>query len=227
MGVPFTVEQFLGVFVQYNQAIWPMQVVAYLLGAGAVALAVRPTRYSGRIIAGILGFFWLWMGVVYHLMNFSAINPAAVGFGAAFVLEGALFLLVGALAGRLSFQPSLRPAALAGALFIAYAMVVYPILGALFGHVYPASPVFGVAPCPTTIFTFGLLLWSATRVPKYLLVVPFLWSLLGFSAAVSLGVREDFGLVIAGLLGTALIVWRDRRAADSSRVLPETAARAA
>jgi hypothetical protein len=210
MELPFTTEQFLDVFTQYNRAIWPMQIVGYLLGIAAVALAVRQTRYSDRIIAGILGLYWIWMGVAYHLMNFSAINKAAFGFGTAFVVQGALFLLGGALAGRLTFRASRRPTALVGGAFIAYAMVGYPALGAILGHSYPASPVFGVAPCPTVIFTYGLLLWSSARVPAYLLVVPLLWTLLGFSAAASLGMREDFGLGVAGLLGTVLLVLRDR-----------------
>jgi hypothetical protein len=68
-----------------------------------------------------------------------------------------------------------------------------------------------VAPCPVTIFTFGLLLLADKRVPKYLLVIPFLWSLLGFSAALALTIREDIGLLIAGVLGTILIAVRDRK----------------
>jgi hypothetical protein len=44
-------------------------------------------------------------------------------------------------------------------------MVVYPLLGIRFGHSYPRAPLFGVAPCPTTIFTFGLLLWATRSVP--------------------------------------------------------------
>jgi hypothetical protein len=99
---------------------------------------------------------------------------------------------------------------LVGGLFIAYAMVLYPLLGLALGHHYPQSPVFGVAPCPITIFTFGLLLWTDARVPRYVPVIPLLWSPLGVMAALSLGIREDVGLLVAGLLGTALLLWRDR-----------------
>jgi hypothetical protein len=35
--MPFAREQFLGVFVTYNAAIWPAQIVAYGLGYVAVA----------------------------------------------------------------------------------------------------------------------------------------------------------------------------------------------
>ena len=91
-------------------------------------------------------------------------------------------------------------------------MVVYPLLGLGFGHSYPRAPMFGVAPCPTTIFTFGILLWSNKSVPAYLLVIPFLWSIVGMSAAVSLRVPQDYGLAIAGVLGLAMILIQNRKA---------------
>ena len=43
-------------------------------------------------------------------------------------------------------------------LLILFALILYLGLGIVFGHRYPAVPVFGVAPCPTTIFTVGILL---------------------------------------------------------------------
>jgi Family of unknown function (DUF6064) len=43
------------------------------------------------------------------------------------------------------------------------------------------------------IFTFGLLLWTDARMPKWVLVVPLLWSVLGLSAATTLGMVEDLG----------------------------------
>jgi len=48
-------------------------------------------------------------------------------------------------------------------------------------------------------------------VPIYVLIIPFLWSLVGLSAAVHLQVPQDYGLGIAGVLGTALILWRNRK----------------
>lgn len=102
-------------------------------------------------------------------------------------------------------------------LLIAYAMIVYPVIGTVLGHGYPSSPSFGVAPCPTTIFTFGLLLCTNARVPKSLLVIPLIWSLIGFYAAVSLGIREDIGLLLAGLVCAGLIFWRDRPTVHTSK----------
>lgn len=218
MDLPFTTEQFLAVFERYNLAIWPLQVVAYALGLVAVALALKPRPRSDRIIGAILAAFWLWMGVAYHLLFFREINAAATAFGILFVVQGVLWMLVGVVRARLSFGPRADLPSAVGGLFILYAMVAYPLIGALLGHGYPRSPSFGVAPCPTTIFTFGLLLWTRAPVPKYALAIPLLWSLLGVSAAISLGIREDVGLLIAGLLGTGLLTWRDRRSAMPSEL---------
>ena len=209
--LPFTTEQFLGVFEQYNQAIWPMQIVAYLLGLTAVVLAIRPVRRADRIISAILSLLWLWNGAVYHLTFFQRINPAAEVFGALFMLQAIVLLLAGTMYRRLTFRVGADRDSIVGGLLIAYAMLIYPLLGELLGHGYPQSPVFGVAPCPTVIFTFGLLLWTRGHIPVYVLAVPFVWSVLGVWAALALGIREDIGLLVAGLVGTALIVVRDWR----------------
>jgi hypothetical protein len=84
--------------------------------------------------------------------------------------------------------------------------VAYPLLGYAAGHRYPATPTFGL-PCPTTIFTLGLLLWADRPMPRWLLAVPIAWSALGASAALQLGVPEDLGLVAAGVTSLALAVF--------------------
>ncbi len=208
MTLPFTVEQFFQVFADYNTAIWPAQIVAYALALVTLALALRPGAWSDRFAAGVLGMYWIWMGVVYHIMYFSPINPAAYVFGAFFIAQGLLFWIVGGVQQKLSFQFAARPVPLVGALFILYAMVGYPLLSTVLGHSYPATPTFGVAPCPTTIFTFGLLLWATPSLPRYLLIIPFLWSLIGTTAAITLDVPADYGLGIAGIIGVVMIVFR-------------------
>jgi hypothetical protein len=215
--LPFTIDQFFGVFEQYNQAIWPIHIVAYILGIAAITLTVKKTRYSDQAISVILACFWGWMGIVYHLMYFRTINGAALGFGVLFIIQASVWLLFGVIRPKLSFQLDTNPYALTGIVLIVYAMLVYPILGTLLGHGYPRSPSFGVAPCPTTIFSFGLLLLTSAKVPKSVLVIPFLWSLLGFTASFLLGVREDIGLVVAGVLSVGLLLWRDRTTVQSGR----------
>jgi hypothetical protein len=96
-----------------------------------------------------------------------------------------------------------------GLLFILYGMIAYPLISSWTGHTYPELPGFGIAPCPTTIFTFGILLWGSKRVPEHLLLIPILWSILG-GTAVFFGAIQDIGLPIAGLGGAVLIRWHNR-----------------
>ena len=210
MRLPFTTEQFLQVFGNYNLSVWPMQIILYVLGVIAVILAIRPTRNSDKVITVILSFFWLWMGIVYHLIFFTEINNAAYIFGIVYIMQSFLFLLTGVFNSALRFNLKFDARGVTGIIFILYALIIYPIWGILAGHHYPNMPIFGL-PCPTTIFTFGLLLWTTQRFPKYLLIFPFLWSIVGFSAALNLSVYQDYGLLVAGVVGTVLILLRDKK----------------
>ncbi len=49
MRLPFTLGQFFDVFQQYNEAIWPGQIILTALAIPCVALVVWPRRSrSGR-----------------------------------------------------------------------------------------------------------------------------------------------------------------------------------
>ena len=210
MQLPFTVEQFFDVFAQYNQSVWPAQIFLNMLAVAAVILALFRVKSNGKLISGILGVFWLWIGIVYHLAFFTDINQGAYLFGVLFIVQGLFFIFAGVIKEKLLFQLKWDIYNLFGILFIVYALILYPIIGHQMGHVYPKQPTFGL-PCPTTIFTFGILLWTSKRIPKYILVIPVLWSIIGFGAALNLAITEDYGLLIAGMVGTALIIFRDRR----------------
>ncbi len=207
--MPFTEEQFFQVFAAYNTTVWPLPVAAYLLGLAALGLIFWRTRTATVLISTILALIWLVNGVGYHWSFFADINPAARLFGAVFVLQGLL------LAAAPLLFPGFRMAAardvptVVGLALAVFALAVYPVLGRLFGHAYPAVPVFGIAPCPTTIFTIGLLLLGSWRTSRWLLVIPALWGVVGGSAAVLLGVPQDYGLIAALLAaaGLALAQW--------------------
>ncbi len=211
MNLPFTTEQFLSVFEQYNHAVWPFQVALNLLGLVALVLAARRVANSDKVVSLILAFLWLWIGTAYHLLFFTSINGAAYAFGILNVLQGAAFIYFGVLTPRLSFKFRNDAYGIVGWVFVSYALILYPVLGYFLGHVYPKSPTFGL-PCPTTIFTFGVLLWTTNRVPRLVLVIPVLWSIVGFSAALTLGIREDVGLLVAGIVSLLLLLFRDRNA---------------
>ncbi|MEW6408197.1 MAG: DUF6064 family protein [Patescibacteria group bacterium] len=209
MALPFTIDQFLFVFEQYNLSVFPMQIIILLLAIASVFLVFKQVKNNNKIITGILAFFWLWIGIAYHLIFFTSINKASYLFGALFIIQGILFLFVG-FKDKLSFKFRKDAYGITGSIFVLYAIIIYPILNYVFGHWWPSNPTFGL-PCPTTIFTFGLLLWTNKKVPKYILIIPLIWALIGMSAAINLGVWEDLGLIFAGILGVILLWVRDRK----------------
>ena len=108
-------------------------------------------------MSGVLALFWIWMGFVYHWGFFRSINPAASIFAVAFIAEGVLIAWLGVVRSQTLFEPRVNTAGVVGMVLIAYAILAYPAIGYWLGHRYPSAPTFGV-PCPTTIFTFGMLL---------------------------------------------------------------------
>jgi hypothetical protein len=71
--------------------------------------------------------------------------------------------------------------------------------------------MFGVTPCPVTIFTFGILILTTRPISHWLLVIPFIWSLIGGSAAVLLQVPQYWVLLVSGFIAVPIIVVRDRQ----------------
>lgn len=214
MDPPFTKDQFFEVFARYNEAVSPIQLTLLVLGIGATLLALKPTRWSDRAIGAVLAGLWAWMGIEYQWRFFRVINPAAAVFSVGFVIEAGLLFWYAVARPQLVFVAARSwPGALGLALLV-YAFAAYPALGYLLGQRYPALPTFGL-PCPTTIATLGLLLWTESRPPLVLMLIPWSWAVVGSIAAVRLGVGEDFGLVAA--LGMSLWAWLRAQRLDNAR----------
>lgn len=205
MEIPFSTEEFLEIFRKYNTAIWPGQVFLYILAFIAISLIFRKTHFSSEIIAIILSFLWLWMGVIYHLIYFTEINNAAYLFAFVFIFQAILLLYLGVIRKKISFLFHPGFYGFAGAFFVFFALIFYPIISNKMGHVYPSMPTFGL-PCPTTIFSFGMLMWADKKTPLIIYIIPLGWVMIGFLAAISLGMSEDFGLLIAGIFTISKIV---------------------
>ena len=209
--LPFTIEEFFAVFGRYNQAVWPAQIALLVLGLAGIALTVRRRQGDLRWVCVILAILWLWTAFAYHIAFFRPVNPAAWLFGAAFAIQGLLLARYAWRAdGAGAGGERSRWSTTVGVLLVAYALVGYPLVGWVVGHHYPASPTFGV-PCPTTIYTLGILVWWMPAVRWGLLVIPVAWAVVGASAAVQLGVPEDWGLPAAAALAVAATVFGHRR----------------
>jgi hypothetical protein len=211
MRPPFSPDQFFGVFARYNETVWPLQFLLVAAAVTLVVVALSSTRRSRVVVAG-LASLWAYAALVYHLAFFTSLTPAAYLFAALFLAEAVLLAWHGLHTRRLHLAvPPDATARIVGAVFILYSLIGYPAIAQLAGQQYPAVPTFGV-PCPTTIFTLGVLMWCLRPVPWSVLVVPVAWAAIATVAAVAFGVVEDFALPVAAALALVMLTRRPRRA---------------
>ena len=196
-------------FERGNAAIWPMQLVWYASAAAMVGLALWPRRRASQLICLLAAAYLAWVGIAFFGVLDSGMTLAWL-WAATFILEAVLLLVAGIVRRDLVIAPRWNLASVLGAVFILYALVSYPIIGVLGGHPLGSLPVFGLAPCPTIIFCFGLLLWARPTAPKYVLLLPLAWSLNATPTDLAMGIVADVGLVVAGVTTVGLITWRDR-----------------
>ena len=129
-----------------------------------------------------------------------------------------MFAWHGVIRRRLEFSFAKNLRAGIGIALLAFALLAYPIWATLAGHGYPELPTFGL-PCPTTIFTIGVLALASGTSLRAVFTVPILWSLVGSQAAFLMDVKPDLGLLVAGVAAVGLFIW-PVRAHNTSSALP-------
>ena len=213
MTLPFSPEQFFGVFADYNRTLFWMVLLLWLAALASVRIAWRGRGGSGRLLTWYLAVLWLWNAIAYHALLFSRINPAAWLFAALFALQAILFAPAAA-KDRLIYFVTGGWRQRIGALLVLYAFL-YPVLNITIGHGYPVAPTFGV-PCPTAILTIGLLLTTRGSSRRWLLIIPVLWGVVASSAVFVFGVWTDSVLIAAAAVVTLDGVTFRRRFASLS-----------
>jgi hypothetical protein len=193
-------------FGRGNAAIWPMQLIWYASAAAMIGLALWPVRRASQLICLLAAAYFAWVGIVF----FGVIDSGMTLWIAAFILETILLLVAGIVRRDLVFAPRRNLSSVLGALFMFYALVAYPIIEMLGGYPLRESPLFGLAPCVTVFFAFGLLLWARSPVPKYVLLLPLAWALNAAPSNIAMGHVPDFPLILVGAVSVGLIIWRDR-----------------
>lgn len=220
--LPFTAEVLESLVGRYMTAIWPLPAVAPVLAVITVALAVRPVRGGGLIVAGLLAAAWAGVGIDFHIRTAASIDFLAPIYGAFFLVQAALLAWTGIVRGRMPFGFGHGAAGWTGLALAAFAVAGYPLLALLTGRTWPSLPVVGVTPDPTVMLTLGVLLLTGGRIRLHLLAVPVLWSLVAALTALSLGTPERLVLPAAAAVTVALALWTRRsRATAQTRSRPD------
>lgn len=203
MQLPFSEQQFFEIIRAYNQSVWPAQVILTVMSLCMVAGLILRRPWATRAIFAGLAALWMWIAVAYHLVFFTTINPAAYLFAGLFALGGSVFLWFAIRRSNVTFAISSGARPAMGFALLSYALLIYPLWSSLSGHPYPELPTFGL-PCPTTIFTIGMLAFVRGERTWVLFVAPVIWSLVGLQAAFLFGVYPDLGLGVAAVAAVTL-----------------------
>ena len=201
--LPFTAEVLDSLIGGYNLALWPLPLLAPVLAVASTALVLARSAWAGRAAAGLLAAAWAWVGVAFQIRTAGQVDFVAPLYGALFVAQAALLAWNGSRRAGLSRVGNAVDSAAASGLGLALlAIVGYPVFALASGRSWSELPIVGLAPDPTVMLTFGLLL---IRWPKSwsLLVTPVLWSLVAGVQALSLSTPERLALPVAAVLTIA------------------------
>ena len=221
----FAPQTYYRLFELYNAAIWPVPIVAFLLGVAIWMLLRRADAARGRLIAAILAAVWLWVAIAFHLNRYATIHWVAVYFAGAFGFESALLIWTGVLRSRLVFGSEAEGIGRAGVWIFLFALLVQPLIGPLLGRGWRSIEIFGVAPDPTAVATLGILLRATGRVRWELIVGPVLWCAISGATLSAMNAPDAWVPPLVAALTLSLAVWKTvvrRRVSSQRRSHPVT-----
>ena len=191
----------------YNNSIFPMQIIMLTVAMVLTYfLFAKPSAKMDKIMKGYLAFVLAWVGLMFPIYGFSKII-----FTIYYLVLASLFI-IDIFRAKIEFKlPETNGKKYFVLFLIISAFVLYPLIEYIAGHSYPRIPLFGVAPCPTIIFSLALLIGSIPKVDKkifILLIIPAISY--GFIVPITLGVWADLMLLVAGIYGLVMLMksWR-------------------
>jgi hypothetical protein len=204
----FSPRVYWRMFELHNQAIWPLQIAALLLGAAILVWVVQPRRWSDRAVAAALAAAWIWVAWSFLWNSYSVVNWAATYVAPLFAVEGLLLLWIGGLLGRLRFAANRTVPGVVGLALFLYALLLHPLVAKITGRPIEAAELFGIAPDPTAIATLGLVsMASRGAAAGLLLVVPSAWCIASWATLYAMGAGEGWIPLTALGLGIASRLW--------------------
>ena len=201
----FSPQNYLRLMANYNQAIWPWQIIMFLLGALNLFAITYDVKHKDQLINLSLFVCWVWVGIFFHHRYFSVINWAAQLFVLLFVLQALVFLIFGVLLNKIRYRLSLDTDKAAitqstGLAIFIFSLVFYPPLTAYIQGDWARASYFGVAADPTCTATLGLLLMSKFSGRWYDFILPFLWCLISVTMSWLMFSKEALIILFMALL---------------------------
>jgi heme exporter protein D len=88
-------EHFFQRMAEYNNAIWPAQIISYVLAIIIIIHSIKQWKVSNEINTTILAILWMWNGAVTEILFFSKFQTQYYVWGILWILQGIFFLIIG------------------------------------------------------------------------------------------------------------------------------------
>jgi len=160
-------------FELYNQAIWPLHIVAILFSLLLAYALWKKPAWAGRVISGCLVVAWLWVAWAFLYQRFQQIHVVAEYYALSFALQAGLLVWYGVIKNRLTRCSTSQLRIMIGAMALFVALVLYPFTPFMTGRNWLQFEMFAIAPDPTVLATLAILF--AYKVPKVLYAIPVIW----------------------------------------------------
>lgn len=200
----FLPRTYYRLFELHNAAVWPAQIAAAALAISIPLLMAGGWRHRTRAAGSILAVCWLWVAWTFLLGRYAAVNWAATGFAALFVLQAALSVAVAAAGGPSAFGGKWRRAEIA---VFGLAVLAQPMAGLLAGRPWRQAEIFGLAPDPTAIATLALLVPASRGCRWLLLPIPVLWCAISGTTLWTMGAPDAWLPPAAAALAVSSHWW--------------------
>jgi len=187
----------------YNVSIFPMQIITLVVAVILTYLLfVRPGAIVNKLIKVYFSLTFVWF---VFMFPFEGVLKITFGL---LHLAIAIFFFIDIFTAKTEFKFPETSGKRTFMLFLIFsAFALYPLIEYMSGHIYPKVLLFGVAPCPTVIFSLALLIGAVPKVGKIifiLLIFPAIFS--GLSVPIMLGVWADLLLLFTGVYGLITLI---------------------
>ena len=163
-------------FELYNYDMWPLQIVALFFSfAIAYTLWKRPV-WGGRFVAILLIVSWLWVAFSFLYQRFYQIHIVADWYAFGFVLQAGLIAWYGVIKNQFILLDRDQARVKVGIGLLLVAFIFYPFIAFIAGRSWMQFEIFALAPDPTVLATFAILLFYKDRIALF--VIPVIWGLL-------------------------------------------------
>lgn len=199
-------ENWWSISERYNNAIFPVQIVIMVIGVILTYFSfAKPNTRTNNLMKAYLAFTFAWNGIVFFLI-FGKELPGTFLGAPLFIIIPVLFA-VDIFTKKTEFKlPNARWHKYLTIFWVLCAFL-YPLIGLPLGHRYPRSCMFGVFPCPTTVFALALLVAAIPKVDKKVYILLLIWALPSVGKCFGvLDLYEDCVLFVAGVYGLIMLV---------------------